>query len=253
MKERGSSEDHEAVSLQLQRDSSQPVSSPINPGISLRTRTTPSASPSPVKTNCAQPTTRPRRSIKPPEKIVKPPPKVSKTPAPSSVPGMSEKELKAITQLHTSRNEVYHCAIDRQIVRKNGPRPPSPTSKIRTTADRDEAEKKAGRSDRAKRRSKGSDTETTDLAPVIERVTYTKGPGDDEDWKTPSRPSKKAKTKHDKTVNWDKELLVIRDDGRAGTESVPDRRDRVLKSAMRRDGQVCGHIEPLSQLTTGQT
>jgi hypothetical protein len=101
-----------------------------------------------------------------------------------------------------------------------------------------------------------------DVGDVIERVTYTKGPGDDEDWKTPSRPSKKAKTKHDKTVNWDIMALFKTRSLRSGTLSVPARPSSLITSSslsqltvlsMRRDGQVCGHIEPLSQLTTGQT
>ena len=124
------------------------------------------------------------------------------------------------------------------MLRKDGPRPPSPTSKIRTTADRDEAEKKAGRSNRAKRRSQGSDNEEDSCAPVIERVMYSRGAGDDEDWRTPTRQAKKAKALHQKNVKWDRELIIIRDDGRQETVTCSAEAQIHLKSALRADSQV---------------
>ncbi|RXK41492.1 hypothetical protein M231_01200 [Tremella mesenterica] len=100
--------------------------------------------------------TRPKRSLK----ALVPPlppaqPKTTKTPiiVPSIAPDMSEKELRTATARNTAKNEVYLCAIERQIIRRPGPRPPSPTSKIRTTLDKEEEEKKASRGQRAKRRS----------------------------------------------------------------------------------------------------
>lgn len=150
---------------------------------------------------------------------------------------MSEKELRLATQRNTSKNEVYHCAIDRQIIRINAPRPPSPTSKIRTTVDRDEEEKKAGREQRAQRRSRGSDAGSIEIFPVVERVERIRGPGDEEDYKTPVRPNKKAKIRHEKNVKWDKELMVIRDDGC----QPPKARDAMVqpgKSCLRDEAQV---------------
>jgi hypothetical protein len=125
---------------------------------------------------------------------------------------MSGKELKTTTDRNTMRNQVYLCAIDRQIVHVAGPRPPSPTSKIRTTADRDEEEKKKSREHRAKRRG-ASGQEGSPERPIIEKVARARGPGDEEDWITPARPAKKAKLGMDKSVKWDRELVIIRDDG----------------------------------------
>ena len=186
---------------------------------------------------------RPKRITKAPQRLAKAP----AAPPSSSVAGMSEKELKAATQRNTSKNEVYHCAIDRQIVRINAPRPPSPTSKIRTTADREESERKASRGERAQRRSKGSggDESEDDLPPLVERIERTRGPGDEEDYSTPARPAKKTKVRHgEKNVKWDRALVVIRDDGRpysppAGQEREKPRsqaQERELKSALKDDG-----------------
>jgi len=164
---------------------------------------------------------RPKRAIRPPQPVTS---QRGRQPAPTSAsiaPNLSEKELKSTTHHNTMRNQVYLCAIDRQIVRKTGPRPPSPTSKIRTTADRDEAEKNAGREARAKRRSRGSDGDTESdseddvHSSVVERLTHVRGPGDEDDYTTPARPAKKAKTAHEhegpaKSVKWDKGLVVIR-------------------------------------------
>jgi hypothetical protein len=115
------------------------------------------------------------------------------------------------------RNQVYFCAIDRQIVHVPGSRPPSPTSKIRTTADRDEDNKKKSRENRAKRRGareSGASTEAgSPERPIIQRIEQIRGPGDDEDWKTPARPAKKAKLRDEKNVKWDRGLVIIHDDG----------------------------------------
>ena len=161
---------------------------------------------------------RPKRIIKKPSTVfvTQPPPKPPAVPIASIVPNLSEKELKAMTARHTARNEVYHCAIDRQVVRKQGARPPSPTSKIRTTADREEAERKAGREVRAKRRSRGSEGDNEEdngtSTTVIERVARFRG--DDVDFLTPARPLKRAKwADAEKALRWDKGLLVIRDFG----------------------------------------
>lgn len=165
----------------------------------------------------------------------------STTPAAPAAPWMTGKELKTTTDRNTMRNQVYLCAIDRQIVRVNGPRPPSPTSKIRTTADRDEEEKKQSREHRAKRRARDSDETTggdTPARPLIERVERTRGPGEEEDWKTPARPAKKAKIRDDKSVKWDKELVIIRDDGSGLNPPNSNEGDEPRRSCMRTEAQV---------------
>ncbi len=229
---RESSEDQEDVSFQVPPvSSSEPGSSPVprqagrTPASKIPLKASDSGgddvvntSPSPGKSAIV----RAKRVIRPP-----PAPQMQRRRqpglvVPSIAPDMSEKELKATTHHNTIRNQVYLCAIDRQIVRKTGPRPPSPTSKIRTTADRVEAEMKAGREARAKRRSRGSDVDTDveseeDVyVSVVERSSHVRRPGDEEDYETPARPAKKAKMSHTqsqgvaKSVKWDKGLVVIR-------------------------------------------
>ncbi|WVQ94850.1 hypothetical protein IAU59_001933 [Kwoniella sp. CBS 9459] len=224
---RGSSEDYEGVSMQLSRppaNSSSPASSPPRPDsadASSRTKVAKKVSPK-------RASGRPKRAVKPPSK----PPAASAS-ASALVAGVSEKELKRTTERNTAKNQVYHCAIDRQVVFQPGPRPPSPTSKIRTTAERDEEEKKAARGDRARRR-KGEDDEADDGAkakerwPVIEKMVIDKAPGDDEDFVSPPRPAKKVKTDNkgkNKAVKWDRGLTVIRDDGSVRASRERSRED----------------------------
>jgi hypothetical protein len=143
---------------------------------------------------------------------------------------MTERALRTATTRNTARNQVYLCTIDRKIVRVNGERPPSPSPGLRTTAERDAEEQKAGREARAKRRARASLGESEDdgeaaddEAPPVERaVLGRRGPGDDEEYKTPARPTKRAKIKNGSTssnssddgraskrVRWDEGLLII--------------------------------------------
>ncbi|WOO86189.1 uncharacterized protein LOC62_07G009675 [Vanrija pseudolonga] len=151
----------------------------------------------------------------------RPPPAV----VPSIAPGMSEKELKAATTRNTMRNQVYYCSIDRQIVRVPGPRPPSPGAKIRTAAEREEADRKIRREQRARRRNRGDDESSEEEGtPLVERVPHQpRAPGDEEDYTTPARPRKRLRVSDDEAedtssassgdsrqVRWDKGLTVIR-------------------------------------------
>ena len=194
------------------------------------------------------------------------PKRMPKTPAlPSISTAISERELKAATQRNTAKNMVFHCAIDREIVKVPGPRPPSPTSKIRTTADKEEEIKKAGRGQRAKRRSRSSDgeSETEDTTPLIEKVERFRGPGEDEDYSTPARPGKKAKTSHAKSVKWDRQLTIVRDDSRPGVARTIPRSALLRRSSLKAGAQVSrlqgimidqrlSWIASVTPLTTGQ-
>jgi len=286
--ERGSSVDYADVSFSLAPKSSSPPV-PQHARESSNESTTPPGSPtqatlakapSPKKRSPRKKTTspepasadfeprRPKRSIKPPTAALKPAttPKPSSASAGNNLLGISEKELRSATQRNTDRNTVYlYCTIDRQIVRQPGPRPPSPTSKIRTTADRDEEEKKAGRGERAKRRSArdsdGANGDATNnanfeaLRSNVERVERARGPGDDDDYETPARPSKKVKTKHERRVGWDRELVIIRDDGRPQAQSQGS--GQAAKSALRASPVSvvrarCGRPSANSELTPGR-
>ncbi|WVO24710.1 uncharacterized protein IAS62_006080 [Cryptococcus decagattii] len=151
---------------------------------------------------------------------------------PFAAPALTEKQLKTTTARNTARNQVYHCAIDRKVIRQRGPRPPSPTSKIRTTSEREEADKKMSREARAKRRRGIHSDEMMDgKQQVVEKLEVAKAPGDEDDWtyKTPRRPLKRARRtseadEHDdhdhgeeekKKLRWDRVVSVIRDDGNA--------------------------------------
>lgn len=179
---------------------------------------------------------RPKRTIKPP---APPRPLTKPTPATtlSIAPNLSEKELKAKTLLNTAKNEKYACAIDKQVVRIGTARPPSPTSTIPTTEQREEEAKKRDREMRAKRRKgqgkgKGKEGEEEDeeeeeieeVMPLIKRLEGVEvdWKGDEEGWdldEGEQRPAKKArvgslgKEREGKGVKWDKGLVVIRDYG----------------------------------------
>jgi hypothetical protein len=202
---RGSSADYEDVSMMLPQppSSSPPADNESSPESPIPDNRSAKSDKSKIVRDEIE-AGRPKRAVKP------------RTLAPPVAPYISGKELKTTTERNTMRNQVYFCAIDRQIVHIPGPRPPSPTSKIRTTADRDEDNKKKSREHRAKRRGareSGASTEAgSPERPVIQRIEQTRGPGDDEDWKTPARPSKKAK-REEKNVKWDRGLVIIHDDG----------------------------------------
>jgi len=239
---RGSSQDHEDVSVQLTGDPifSCPPSTNTDHNLrSVEKASSPQNNGGKADPEDVTPNGRPTRTVNTPQ--TRPDPPRTRQPGPATapciVPNMSEKELKTTTHRNTKRNEVYHCAIDRQIVRIPGARPPSPSSKIRTTADRDEAERKSGRGQRARRRAKGSEDESVD-EPLVEYVMQTKGPGDEEDWATPARPVKKAKTSHPgKNVRWDKSLVLIRDQGDDASVFGSQEARQASRTALR-DGEV---------------
>lgn len=264
---RGSSEDHEDVSFQIPHgavSSSEVGSSPItrakakegDTSIELGSPDSSSSShqaelevkptPAPSRSESAD-RGRIKRALRSPPTAPMPRPRAKSQPAATAlsiVPNMSEKELRATTALNTSKNQVYLCAIERQIIRKDIPRPPSPTSKIPTIQDKEETTKKAGRGARAKRRAGEEQTEEEVEVAIVERIELRRGKGDDEDWVTPARPVKKVK-KENKSVMWDKGLEIIRDDGilrsksRAGSVTADP---ASMKSAMRSAQVSCLHV-----------
>jgi hypothetical protein len=200
--------------------------------------------------HAARPTRTPRAAAQAAKETLAPSPKPRRQP-----PNLSEKELKTKTQLNTTRNQVYFCAINRIVVRRDGERPPSPSSKIRTIADREQDEKKTGRLERAKRRRRasgeGSSSDEEDDAPALSRLTHRRGPGDVEDYVTPARPAKRARMSPDacsssdssnparpvKNVTWDKALVVIPKSTSMASEASVDRHSRP-KSCLSSRGKV---------------
>jgi hypothetical protein len=147
----------------------------------------------PMRPIASMPTSKPRqRSVQP-------------TPKPKTlhISVISDKELSTLTKLNTARNEVYFCTLDRNIIKKDGPRPPSP-NKVRTIAEREEEERKLGRGARAKRRGKGNsggessgqedtDNQPLSLADLLPPLRHIRGAGEDEDYQTPARPLKRTR------------------------------------------------------------
>ncbi|KAG9017200.1 hypothetical protein FRB90_001369 [Tulasnella sp. 427] len=118
----------------------------------------------------------------------------SRTPAtPKAPPGsiglqMSDKELKSLTMKNTVRNQTYFVEIDLQVVRKDCPRPPSPSSRVRAAIGIEEKEaeaKKRGRTERAKKR--GLLEEEMDREEDESPSKHFLAPGDDEEYETPKR------------------------------------------------------------------
>jgi hypothetical protein len=264
---RGSSEDHEDVSFALPTlgsQSSEMGSSPLKtpkdstePPIDIvhdlrssgrdllpsKFSSTSSSSPIPSPTN-----TRPKRTIKPPAPRPVPIPKRPSVAATtlSIAPNLSEKELKAKTSYNTAKNEKYHCAIEKQIVRVGTVRPASPTSTIPTTEQREEEAKKRDREMRVKRRKGGKeeeeDEEDEEVWPVVKRLEggEVDWKGDEEGWE---RPAKKQRVGSvgpgTKGVKWDKGLIVIRDEG--GPYNTGLKKMEGKKSALKSGKQVSLH------------
>jgi hypothetical protein len=157
------------------------------------------------------------------------------------------------------RNEVYFCAITRTVVRRDGPRPPSPTSKIRTVADREEEDRRISREERARRRDRTkSGDDTDDEMEQAQPLVFTKhlrGPGDEEDYETPAKSGKRARKSSavgspgakgvrrkrsrpdvggGKMVKWDKGLVILSDRGEMRGSSDGD--DGTLKSCIKKVG-----------------
>ncbi|KAG9101708.1 hypothetical protein FRC06_002718 [Ceratobasidium sp. 370] len=104
----------------------------------------------------------------------------------ASTSGLSEsqKEVERLTRENTERNTVYACTLEMTEAFRDAPRPPSPTSRIRTKAQKAKEVERQERAERAQRRSASrGDTlvETPEPRPVL-------APGDDEVWESSERP-----------------------------------------------------------------
>lgn len=109
---------------------------------------------------------------------------------PAGVTGlqMSDKELKSLTMKNTVRNQTYFVEIDLQVIRKDCPRPPSPSTRVRAAIGIEEREaeaKKRGRAERAKKR--GLLEDEMDREEDESPLKHPRAPGDDEEYETPKR------------------------------------------------------------------
>ncbi|EPQ58139.1 hypothetical protein GLOTRDRAFT_136912 [Gloeophyllum trabeum ATCC 11539] len=166
----------------------------------------------------------------------RPPPR-RRVPAHSSAPmpfiGMTQVALRALTNKNTQANQKYwFIDIETEVVRKPGPRPDSPTTKVKTAIQKQKEEQDQGRRERAQRRARrtggslddeGGDTTADDSFKLGEPAKHQRGPGDETDYETPEKlgpAAKKARfdsgvrDKDGKRVKWDKGLhtLIYLDD-----------------------------------------
>lgn len=116
--------------------------------------------------------------------------------------------LKALTNNNTTRNQHYYTELETHVIRKPGDRPESPTMKLRTILEKQKEEQDVMRAERARRRrgpDASDDSVDIDMNASFELhpLKHRRGPGDEEDYETPVRPSNGRKT-----VKWDRGLEV---------------------------------------------
>ncbi|KAF7966116.1 hypothetical protein HWV62_39976 [Athelia sp. TMB] len=160
-------------------------------------------------------TTRARKQVpgSDPFTVAAPRPVPSRRKAPASsrmddgFAGLTAVALKALTSSNTTRNQHNFVSLATEVVRKDGNRPESPMVKIRTISQREEEERVKGRAERAQRRARKSDGGLDEEEDGSDRgdssnlgdgdwvevepawgAGYRRGPGDEEDYKSPARP-----------------------------------------------------------------
>jgi hypothetical protein len=126
--------------------------------------------------------------------------------------------LRNLTTSNTLRNQHYVCSkVETKVILKEGKRPASPTSKVKTILEKKKEEQEKSREERAARRvgklaQLNGDQDMTDEPPANRK--HPRGAGDEEDYETPVKPEwgdmdlddDKGGPKR-KRVKWDKDLL----------------------------------------------
>ncbi|KAG6911512.1 hypothetical protein DXG01_014586 [Tephrocybe rancida] len=170
-----------------------------------------------------------------------------------SYSGMSATALRALTTSNTVRNQRYLAAkLETEVIRKEGDRPESPAVKIKTVSQREQDEKGRQRKDRAARRARlsgegveslgdedgrsdgdtGDDSDWDDMSRSPTPKRHKRGPGEEEDYKTPLRKLRKLKlgdddteesTEFERRVKWDRGLFttIYLDQVKLGTRRPP--------------------------------
>ncbi|KAI9466192.1 hypothetical protein BJY52DRAFT_1112495 [Lactarius psammicola] len=144
---------------------------------------------------------------------------------------MSAVTLKALTNTNTTRNQHNLAAIlETEVIRKPGNRPGSPGTKVRTIDEKRKLEQGKERRERAERRARrasepqedssltSEDEANLPLGPNGRPLRHRRGPGDEEDYESPERPSTRARIDEEgkpgeeveaKTVRWDRGLFTM--------------------------------------------
>ncbi|KAG6897796.1 hypothetical protein C0992_010872 [Termitomyces sp. T32_za158] len=218
------------------------------------------APPEPVIPNGVRRTTRVRKVLNPSlisdalvPADVKPRRKPSSQTGDTTFYGMSATALRALTTSNTVRNQRYLAAkLETEIIRREGDRPESPAVKIKTVLQREQEEKKRRRKERAVRRGRSgetggnfddkdrhsdkdteneSDWDDQSASPSPKR--HKRGPGDEEEYKTPVRKlgrlklvdddDKEESVENERRVKWDRGLFttISLDQVKLGTRRPP--------------------------------
>ncbi|KAI0082680.1 hypothetical protein K474DRAFT_1687780 [Panus rudis PR-1116 ss-1] len=151
---------------------------------------------------------------------------------------MSALTLKSLTSANTKRNQEYIVELQTEVIRMQGKRPDSPTTKVKTALEKQKEERILQRQQRAERRARktavmdesndnievepSGDISVADIEPDSngDPERHVRGPGEDEDYVTPprpERPSKKARfgsegegetERQEKRVKWNRGLAT---------------------------------------------
>jgi hypothetical protein len=124
----------------------------------------------------------------------------------SAFAGMSALALKSLTATNTLRNQKQFSELTTEVIMKEGKRPDSPTTKVRTTLEQQKEERSQQREARAARRARKSaeaeggvpdeefDLSIASAGPVeLDNSRHARGPGDEEDYETPEKPERPLK------------------------------------------------------------
>ncbi|KAH9934757.1 uncharacterized protein B0H18DRAFT_951323 [Fomitopsis serialis] len=153
----------------------------------------------------------------------------------SAFAGMTAMALRALTSSNTQKNQQQVVSLKTEVIHKEGKRPGSPTTKVRTILEKQREIKAQQRHERAERRARRSsegvdasesqadmsvdlgDVSTITLNDDGIPARHRRGPGDEEDYVTPPRPERppkrekldhEVKVKDDKRVKWDRGLAT---------------------------------------------
>ena len=178
---------------------------------------------------------------------------------------LNPRQLQALTDANTLRNQTYLADLHRKVVRRYGPRPGSPSTKIRTIMEKSREERSKEREARAERRrrreqgsnmSASSECDYMDLpsSPILDKepldtgplMKHARGPGDEDDYETPVRPTTTNQVdpnKVAKTVKWDRGLARTISDWAAEQIATKAREEAkaeaIRKGCLVRDRAVC--------------
>ena len=145
---------------------------------------------------------------------------------------MSAVTLKALTNTNTAKNQHNLAAIlETEVIRKQGNRPGSPGTKVRTIEEKRKLEQGKERRERAERRARrvsdlqedssltSEDEAALPLGPDGQPLRHRRGPGDEEQYESPERERQRTRARIGdadkpgeedgaKTVRWDRGLFT---------------------------------------------